>query len=181
MPSGLSFTVNEYLRQYSTAIGNLWEGNIYHKSLDYLIRVLLRLHLAPARETRYKQMVNKRTKDKVNKEGVSVPGRRPLTRKLWAWKVKKLTDQLSEALQKRKSGDMVMIILKRLTELKKTEPAGQMEGQRQFRSLEEWLDQSGGSSAKSEMVGDEDDGDELDDEDTQETEEEEEVSNFMSI
>ncbi|KAF9397688.1 hypothetical protein BGZ76_008342, partial [Entomortierella beljakovae] len=49
-PGGLSFTINEHIRQFSTAVSNLWEGSIYTKTLDYLTRILLRLHLAPQRE-----------------------------------------------------------------------------------------------------------------------------------
>ena len=47
---GLSATLNEAVREFTTAINNLWEGSIKKKSLDYLLRILLRLHLAPLGE-----------------------------------------------------------------------------------------------------------------------------------
>ena len=54
---GYSRTISEHLQQLSTAESNMWSGAIYPKSLDYLIRILLRLHLAPKREASYKERV----------------------------------------------------------------------------------------------------------------------------
>ena len=196
-PPGLAFTINEYMRQYSTAIGNMWQGNIYHKSLDHLTRILLRLHLAPAREAAFKQRVNDNAKEKAvrkSKKGkASVLGQRPQKMKLWTWKVKRLMDQLAEAMQKRRSQDEVAVILQRLAELKKGEPARHAEEHRQFLSLEEQLDQSEGSLAESEEIGniwdglvgqsledmDVDDAEELEDDNL--SEEEYNVSNSMNI
>jgi hypothetical protein len=121
--AGLSTTLNEYIRQYSTAVGNLWRGNIYYKSFDYLTRILLRLHLAPVREAAFMERTKEYARRKVNnrQEAASLlPSRR---RKLWIWRVKRLTDQLAEAIQKERSGDAITIILQRLAKLKQDEPS----------------------------------------------------------
>jgi hypothetical protein len=172
----------------------MWQGNIYYKSLDHLMRILLRLHLAPAREAAFKQRVNESAKVKKSKKGkTSVLEQRPQKMKLWTWKVKRLMDQFTEAVQKRRSQNEIAIILRRLAELKKGEPARRAEGHRQFLSLEEQLDQSEGIQAESEEIGniwdglvgqsledmDVDDVEELDDDNLSEGEDE--VSNSMNI
>ncbi|KAF9345233.1 hypothetical protein BGX34_004913 [Mortierella sp. NVP85] len=42
--------MTELIRQFSTAVNNLWEGPLYAKLQDHLLTVLLRIHLAPVRE-----------------------------------------------------------------------------------------------------------------------------------
>jgi len=174
----------------------MWQGNIYYKSLDHLTRILLRLHLAPAREAAFKQRVNESAKGKKSKKGkgkASVLEQRPQKMKLWTWKVKRLTNQFAEAVQKRRSRDEIAIILQRLAELKKGEPARRAEGHGRFLSLEEQLDQSEGILAESEEMGniwdglvgqsledtDVDDIEELDDDNL--SEEEDKVNNSMNI
>ena len=58
-PAGLSSIINEYLRQYATSVKNMWNGSIYKKSLNNLLRILLRLHLAPRREAKFKERIKK--------------------------------------------------------------------------------------------------------------------------
>jgi hypothetical protein len=53
-PEGLTMTMNTCFREYATNISNMWSGNLYEKSLDHLLRVLLRIHLAPIREQKRK-------------------------------------------------------------------------------------------------------------------------------
>jgi len=134
--AGLSSTLNEYIRQYSTAVGNLWQGNIYYKSLDYLTRVLLRLHLAPVREAAFKERTKEFAKRKVDKREASLL---PSRRKLWMWRVKRLTDQLAEAIQKERSDDAVGIILRRLAKLKEDEPVRPEEGKGRILPLEDQI------------------------------------------
>ncbi|KAF9081061.1 hypothetical protein BGX27_005113, partial [Mortierella sp. AM989] len=95
VPRGLSFTVNEYLRQYSTATSNIWEGSIYRKSLDYLLRVLLRLHLAPAREAHFWNSTAEK------KKRLQEERPKTMTRKLWRWKSTRLFDELSNVIEMR--------------------------------------------------------------------------------
>ncbi|KAG0300014.1 hypothetical protein BGZ98_009562 [Dissophora globulifera] len=52
---GLCHTISTHLKQFATGVANLWEGAIYYKSLGYLLRILLRLHLAPERERRQRE------------------------------------------------------------------------------------------------------------------------------
>ncbi|KAG0224723.1 hypothetical protein BGX31_007879 [Mortierella sp. GBA43] len=49
-PAGLSSTMTAQIREYATAVTNLWQGSIHTKLIGYTLRVLLRLHLAPKRE-----------------------------------------------------------------------------------------------------------------------------------
>ncbi|KAK3811046.1 MAG: hypothetical protein J3Q66DRAFT_404432 [Benniella sp.] len=44
------------IKQYSTPVAQTWSGPIYKKAIDYLTRILLRLHLAPDREQTYKAL-----------------------------------------------------------------------------------------------------------------------------
>jgi len=53
-PEGLTMTMNTCFREYATNISNMWSGNLYQKSLDHLLQVLLRIHLAPIREQQRK-------------------------------------------------------------------------------------------------------------------------------
>jgi hypothetical protein len=186
-PPGLSLTINEYLRQHATGIKNIWQGNIYSKCLDYLTRILLRLHLAPSREGRYIEK-KKEYRSKKADRGASTRDLKPLTMKLWTWRAKRLTDQLAGAIQK-KDSHRISLILGRLSELKKIEPLGRAESKRQFISLEEQLSQSEESPSVSEELGDildtiEGDAlEEMDEDDFKEfedsqVEEEQEVSNI---
>ncbi|KAF9945472.1 hypothetical protein BGZ65_010705, partial [Modicella reniformis] len=51
-PAGVARTMTEPIRQLATSVTNLWEDSLYPKLLDHLLRILLRLHLAPNREQR---------------------------------------------------------------------------------------------------------------------------------
>jgi hypothetical protein len=93
-PEGMSTTVNEHIRLLSTAVGNLWDSSIYKKSLDYILRILLRLHLAPDRESRYwdrtHNVAQSQAKEKGSKGG----------RKRWKRKVKDTCDRLAHLINK---------------------------------------------------------------------------------
>jgi hypothetical protein len=91
-PTGLSFTVNEMIRQYSTAMDNLWCGSIYTKLLEYLLRVLLRLHLAPEREKRNmsRRQAQKKSRDMKHSN---------ITNSAKKLKTKILCNELSDALK----------------------------------------------------------------------------------
>jgi hypothetical protein len=112
--SGLSLTINEHLRQLSTAISNMWDGAIYRKSLDYLLRILLRLHLAPERESRYQ------ARAKTFKPKIGNKNRAAITRTLWRSKLNRLCNQLCKAIQARP--DRTDIIIQRLCDLNKLKP-----------------------------------------------------------
>lgn len=40
-------------------MANIWNGKTFKKALEYLVRILLRLHLAPRREEGYKRLLGK--------------------------------------------------------------------------------------------------------------------------
>ncbi|KAF8976761.1 hypothetical protein BGZ46_007984 [Entomortierella lignicola] len=132
---GLSFTINEHLVQLSTAITNTWEGSIYSKSMDYLLRILLRLHLAPKRESKYKERIESMRQK--NNEPKKPP---TMTKTLWRWKVNRLCDQFSEVLQHRdrlrNTATRIDSIVKKLLELQSLEPEAL---DRKFPSLEKQL------------------------------------------
>src|SRR3954447_23308101 len=56
------------LKEVYTSITNMWKGDIYSKSLRNVIRVLLRIHLAPIRMTRYKKIKQRKAKAKQMKQ-----------------------------------------------------------------------------------------------------------------
>ncbi|GJJ74905.1 hypothetical protein EMPS_07263 [Entomortierella parvispora] len=65
---GFSSVVEAHTRQCSTAIKNLWEGNVYEKALDYLLRYLLSAWLAPNRAAAHKERKIKAVKNKEEKK-----------------------------------------------------------------------------------------------------------------
>ncbi|KAF9429102.1 hypothetical protein BGZ76_001818 [Entomortierella beljakovae] len=121
-PKGLSHTITEQTKQYSTAVNNLWEGSIFDKSMDYLLWILLRLHLAPLREERSMQRVGQAKENKKPK----VESKWTASRKLWKSRVKQLCDELSDIEQDQRGGvdksDRVRAVMRLLEELGSAEP-----------------------------------------------------------
>jgi hypothetical protein len=112
---GLAYTVNEHIRQLSTAIANMWEGSIYKKSLDYLLRILLRIHLAPKREQRYQERIKSRRSNRT-----CATKQTPRKRKR---SVIALCDQLCEALQHQDPAEhRVNVVIQRLLKLNLFKP-----------------------------------------------------------
>ncbi|KAF9176304.1 hypothetical protein BGZ49_006422, partial [Haplosporangium sp. Z 27] len=122
VPKGLSFTMNEYLRQYSTAIANLWGGSIYRKLLDYLLRILLRLHLAPTREANYRSQTERHMKAAEEKKKMQEEQSKSMTRKLWRSKVAGLLDELSDVIEMNGKLKRIPPIFSRLIQLHQNEP-----------------------------------------------------------
>ncbi|KAF9940150.1 hypothetical protein BGZ65_007905, partial [Modicella reniformis] len=54
-PNGISLTINQHIQEFATNVENIWQGSTYNKLLDYLLRILLRLHLAPKREQKTRE------------------------------------------------------------------------------------------------------------------------------
>ncbi|KAF9948128.1 hypothetical protein BGZ72_009918 [Mortierella alpina] len=104
---GLSATLLEAIREFTTAINNLWEGSIMRKSLDYLLRILLRIHLAPLREQKTRDLKHRKANEK--KEAIdkkkSFEAAAPTSRaqrRRWLSKSMDLLDQLSDVLESAK-------------------------------------------------------------------------------
>ncbi|KAF9167971.1 hypothetical protein DFQ26_002196 [Actinomortierella ambigua] len=96
---GLSTTIITHIRQFSTAVNNLWSGPIYNKALDYLLRILLRLHLAPNREAKYREKLKSFAQDKAAKSKTH-PRRRASINARFKSRTKQLSNELWKHLQK---------------------------------------------------------------------------------
>jgi len=92
-PAGLSRTISEHLGILSTNILNMWSGTIYSKSLDYLLRILLRLHLAKNREESYKKRCNTYAS---NPRNISKKG---MTASSWKRRLKSLCNTLAGEIE----------------------------------------------------------------------------------
>ncbi|KAI8393674.1 uncharacterized protein BYT42DRAFT_15198 [Radiomyces spectabilis] len=58
---GCSQTINAAIKKYSINVKTLWSRAAPGKILDRVVRVLLRIHLAPARESQYQEKLRKST------------------------------------------------------------------------------------------------------------------------
>ncbi|KAG0197996.1 hypothetical protein BGX31_004694, partial [Mortierella sp. GBA43] len=114
---GLRSTVSEHIRQLATAMGNLWGGNIYRKSLDYLLRILLRLHLAPNRESSYWNRTH--NTDRNTKKGKGSKG----ARKKWKVKVKNTCDRLAQLISRNANERAIDAVLASLGKIATQRPA----------------------------------------------------------
>ncbi|KAF9977571.1 hypothetical protein BGZ75_010278, partial [Mortierella antarctica] len=102
-PSGLSQTITEAVREFTTAFSNLWEGAIYNKMLDYLLRILLRVHLAPQREEKTRQIKKNMVEKKEAQARQRSEKGTKTARSRWKGKAKLLFDELCDLLE---SGDL---------------------------------------------------------------------------
>ncbi|KAI9258884.1 hypothetical protein BDA99DRAFT_103701 [Phascolomyces articulosus] len=60
IPQGISTTIESEIKEFSTNFKNMWDGTKIYKRVERkVIRVLLRLHLAPTREATYMERVKK--------------------------------------------------------------------------------------------------------------------------
>ncbi|KAF9080311.1 hypothetical protein BGX27_005531, partial [Mortierella sp. AM989] len=120
-PLGIYKTIEQHIRQFTTSIQNLWNGSVYEKSLDYLLRILLRLHLAPLRESKFKERIQAA---KVKRNTEKQPS--TLSRKSWKRMVMGLCNELSDTIQCEITGEKkakrLEEIVKRLKKLHQVEP-----------------------------------------------------------
>lgn len=119
-PQGMTTTINEHIRLLSTAVGNIWTGSIFKKCLDYLLRILLRLHLAPDRESKYWS----RTHVTAQKQE-QVQGRKlKKCRKKWKAKLKKSCDRLAHLISQGTNNDRAIgAVLRSLNNIASQQPA----------------------------------------------------------
>lgn len=106
-PDGLTMSVNTCLRELATNINNVWNGSIFDKSLDYLLRILLRLHLAPERECRYWE--GKRDAA-IQKKCLTPAMSRKSAKKNMKSKIKRLCDDLSSASSPKKTERIISLL-----------------------------------------------------------------------
>lgn len=126
-PNYLSYTITDNIKQYSTTVSTLWEGSILTKLLEYTLRTLLRIHLAPQREKKSKEKSN-RTEQQGSRD--ASPGNsKAMTKTQWRSRVRALCDELSDALQGKGNGVngkraeyRMALITKKLRDLQASEP-----------------------------------------------------------
>ncbi|KAF9991503.1 hypothetical protein BGZ80_009082, partial [Entomortierella chlamydospora] len=135
--------------------------------MDYLLRTLLRVNLAPVRESKNKERAKAEAQKKQDRSEKTVK----MTLGLWRSKVQGLCDQLDKALRSSnptaKSGNHILAITKRLSTLQREKPEV---SHTRLPSLEAQLSQLGGSIAsagsdEASLFEDEDDMDDDDDDD----------------
>ncbi|CAO3565153.1 unnamed protein product [Mortierella alpina] len=93
----LSFTILEHIREYATAVDNLWTGSIFEKVMQYAFLLLLRLKLAPEREKRHKERVQaaaQRKQESIKEKQATSR----LANGRWNRRLLKLCDDLSDVL-----------------------------------------------------------------------------------
>ncbi|KAF9571998.1 hypothetical protein EC968_010475 [Mortierella alpina] len=137
-PAGLTLTLNTHIRQFATNVENLWHGSIYDKELDYFLRIYLRLHLAPRRESNFKKRVAEAARKEREKNEATRTQRRldgSKSRNLWRSKVLELCNDLERATRRDERNSRkelenplgrkqhVESILKNLIALQGSEPA----------------------------------------------------------
>ncbi|KAG0301978.1 hypothetical protein BGZ98_007894 [Dissophora globulifera] len=100
-PDGLSTTMLGQIKQFATAMENHWTGSTYSKMLEVVVRILLRLHLAPLREEAYKDKVKKiakRKQEQAARAGTNWPSKDHIK-----WKTARLFDDLAHVMEGGKS------------------------------------------------------------------------------
>ncbi|KAF9204906.1 hypothetical protein BGZ49_004733 [Haplosporangium sp. Z 27] len=142
-PGDLSRTINAHLTQYFTSVLNMWNGAIYSKSLEYLLRILLQLFLASKRENAYmekrKALAAKNQKPTSasfkGKEPISQASKRKkptpqssssqiLSKDIWKRHIKRLCDDLADKSEnhQRLNPKSIQAILKQLHKLATQKP-----------------------------------------------------------
>ncbi|KAG0305201.1 hypothetical protein BGZ99_002171 [Dissophora globulifera] len=120
-PDGYSHTISTHIRQFTTSVSNLWEGPTYYRSLEYLIRILLRIHLAPEREKRQQDRAARGHQRLRQQKEVVEASIFKISRSTWRWKMARLWDKLAITFDSNKP-KRVQAILRQLYHLQAQEP-----------------------------------------------------------
>lgn len=119
--TGLSTVFCDYRVELATNFKVIWEGSVYHKSLDFLLRFALRFDLAPCREARYFERVRSLAAKKLlDKEAARTE--RIVTHKAWTDRTEILQDILGKLMATGKGRDEIHRVLARLVEQAACEP-----------------------------------------------------------
>lgn len=124
---GMSHTITTHIREFSTALQNLWQGNVYEKSLDYLLRILLRLHLAPIREKQQRMRIKAMKDERDKKQKQQEQGRQQgqystLNKRSWKRQVLALFNDLSDSVRNHKPVNRSANIAEKLGKLQQAKP-----------------------------------------------------------
>ncbi|KAG0186981.1 hypothetical protein DFQ28_007054, partial [Apophysomyces sp. BC1034] len=98
LPGGFSKTLHQQLVTFSTNLHNIWTGNIFGRCLDRLVLIYLRVHLAPNREQKYKELVARKAKEAKERK-VSTTKKRSATRELLRHETRYMNKCLSKAAE----------------------------------------------------------------------------------
>ncbi|KAI8361241.1 hypothetical protein B0O80DRAFT_153617 [Mortierella sp. GBAus27b] len=115
---GLSRTMLECMTQLTTNMTELWNGTIYKKSLDGLLRILLRIHLAPQREDRIQR------RERTGRVSPKTTQRPKLKLGQWRRQVLDLTDELAGYVSRDLPREQVRVavVLNKLRSLERIRP-----------------------------------------------------------
>ncbi|GJJ73706.1 hypothetical protein EMPS_06064 [Entomortierella parvispora] len=91
-----SKVVEAHTRQCATAISNLWEGKIYEKALDYLLRYLLSAWLAPDRMAAHKERKSSAVKKKNEQKATKDSSSDKPSRSHWRHSMSKLLNKVAK-------------------------------------------------------------------------------------
>jgi len=119
--AGLSTTFCDYRVELATNFKVLWEGSLYYKAVDFLLRFSLRFNLAPSREMRYFERV-RRLADRKVREREDAKASRSLTHKSWVDRTEALQNHLGGVVASGGSQDRIRELLAHLTEQAACEP-----------------------------------------------------------
>ncbi|KAK3843434.1 MAG: hypothetical protein J3R72DRAFT_383384 [Linnemannia gamsii] len=120
--AGLSTVFCDYRVELATNFKNLWDGPLYTKALDFLLRFTLRFQLAPNRElqyyTRVKELASRKMQQKQSDRT------RSLDFKTWKDKSERLQDELGQLVAKGGSRtDRISALLEMLGQHARTQPS----------------------------------------------------------
>jgi hypothetical protein len=90
--NGMSSVFSDYRTELATNYATMWEGSLYTKCLDFLLRFSLRFHLAPHREQRFFNRVHELAMKKLDQKMQSVG--HTISHKAWRDRVEGLQDEL---------------------------------------------------------------------------------------
>lgn len=119
--AGLSTTFCDYRVELATNFKVLWEGSLYYKAVDFLLRFSLRFNLAPIREMRYFERV-RRLADRKVQEREDAKASRSLTHKSWVDRTEALQNHLGGALASGEPQNRIRELLAHLIEQATCEP-----------------------------------------------------------
>lgn len=102
-PPNLSSTISESIKEYATSFSLMWSGKIFSQALDYLLRILLRIHLAPKRELKHKELkkaiAQRKEQAIAQRKQKARSDSGTMSRKAWQSKVKRLCDSMADNIE----------------------------------------------------------------------------------
>jgi len=104
------------LKEAYTSYTNIWTGDIYKRSLQNVIRILLQIHLAPARMKRYQDIQRRKAERKAEKKQTDKEKQDP-GRQFRKSRISQLMDELAMAIINNRPAFVVQNIRQKLQQL----------------------------------------------------------------